>query len=70
LEREKELLEKIHEWQTKAGSEIDPFNKYISLFTAYNIFYNLYAKKKGTTTQNADFASGDSKRATDTISLM
>lgn len=69
MEREKELLEKVKEWQTKAGSETDPFNKYVSLFTAYNIFYNLYAKKKGTT-QNVDFASGDSKRATDTISVI
>lgn len=69
MDRERELLEKIGDWQTKASSETDPFNKYVSIFTAYNIFYNLYAKKKSRNF-NADFVSGDSRRATDTISLV
>ncbi len=69
MKRERELLEKVKEWQTKADSETDPFNKYVSLFTAYNIFYNLYAKKKDMS-PNTDFVFGDSKRDTDTISLI
>lgn len=46
LSREEELLKKIEEWQRKANDEADPFNNYISVFIAYNIFYNLYAKKR------------------------
>lgn len=46
--QEKELLEKVDEWQAKARSETDPFNKYVSMFIANNIFYNLYAEKKST----------------------
>ena len=69
MSREEELLEKIEEWRVKANSESDPFNKYISVFIAYNIFYNLYAKRKNRTPQ-ADFTRGDSKGATATISLI
>lgn len=69
LSREEELLEKIEEWRAKANSESDPFNKYTSVFIAYNIFYNLYAKRKSRNLQ-ADFTGGDSKRATATISLI
>lgn len=68
LIQEKELLEKVDEWQTKANSESDPFNKYVSIFIAYNIFYNLYARKSGKF--QADFARSDRKRATATISLV
>lgn len=69
MTRERELLEKIEEWQSKARSEIDPFNKYVSMFIAYNIFYNLYAKKKSRNF-NVDYTQGDSIRATDTIALV
>lgn len=65
--RRRELLEKIKEWQKKARRESDPFNKYISMFIAYNIFYNLYAKTRN---PSADFASGDRKRAIATLSLL
>lgn len=67
--QEKELLEKVDEWQAKATCETDPFNKYVSVFIAYNIFYNLYAKKKSGNS-SVDFTQGDSKRATTTISLV
>jgi hypothetical protein len=36
------LLEKVKEWLKKAKQERDAFNKYVSLFIAYNILYNLY----------------------------
>ena len=67
--REKELLEKVDEWQAKAKSETDPFNKYVSMFIAYNIFYNLYAKKRSRRF-NVDFTQGDSRRAIATTSLV
>lgn len=69
MSRETELLEKVEEWQNKAKRETDPFNKYVSIFIAYNIFYNLYAKKK-TGNFQADFSRSDSKRATATVSLV
>ena len=69
LSREKELLKKIEEWQRKASDEADPFNKYTSVFIAYNTFYNLYAKKKSGNLY-ADYTQGDSKRAKDTIALV
>lgn len=67
--QEKELLEKIDEWQVKAKSETDPFDKYVSMFIAYNIFYNLYAKKKSGNNKT-DFSQRDSHRATATTSLI
>lgn len=67
-EREREmLLGKIEEWQSKARFESDPFNKYVSIFIAYNIFYNLYEK---TEHPSADLTYGDNKRAIATISLV
>jgi len=69
LIQEKELLEKVEEWQNKANCETDPFNKYVSIFIAFNIFYNLYAKKRSRNSR-ADFIRGDGRRATDTISLV
>lgn len=66
MSRERELLEKVEEWQNKANRETDPFNRYVSFSIAYNIFYNLYAKRKSW----SDFARGDSNRATTTISLV
>jgi len=59
IERDK-LLRKIQEWKAKAGKEEDPFDKYLSLFIAYNILYNLYKK---TNDSNANLARGDSTRA-------
>jgi hypothetical protein len=67
--QEKELLEKVLEWQAKAKYETDAFNKYVSIFIAFNIFYNLYVKKQSENSQ-ADFSQGDSHRATATISLI
>lgn len=66
---ENDLLEKIREWQTKANSESDPFDKYVSIFIAYNIFYNLYEKRKKSFS-DTDFVSGDSKRAVSTVELV
>lgn len=67
-ERERNtLLGKIEEWQTKARCESDPFNKYVSIFIAYNIFYNLYEKTKH---PSADLTYGDNKRAIATLSLL
>ena len=65
IERDK-LLRKIEEWRTKAVNEKDPFDKYLSLFVAYNIFYNLYKK---TEHPDANLAHGDSSRAVETQSL-
>jgi hypothetical protein len=61
------ILAKIHEWRTKARKEMDPFNRYLSLFIAYNIFYNLYKK---TQDPKADLFYGDSARAVETQSLV
>lgn len=67
-ERERDmLLGKIEEWQTKARYESDPFNKYVSIFIAYNIFYNLYEKTKH---PSADLTYGDNKRAIATLFLL
>jgi hypothetical protein len=60
------MLKKIQEWVTKAESEADPFNRYLSLFIAYNIFYNLYKK---TQNSDADLFYGDSLRAIETQTL-
>jgi hypothetical protein len=65
IERDK-LLRKIQEWRVKAGEETDPFDRYLSLFIAYNIFYNLFKKTKD---PNANLAHGDSARAVETQSL-
>jgi hypothetical protein len=69
LLQEKELLQKVNEWQAKARRETDPFNKYVSVFIAYNIFYNLYARKKGGNSEK-DYSKKDSHNATATISLV
>ncbi|MDH5732977.1 MAG: hypothetical protein OEY88_04245 [Candidatus Bathyarchaeota archaeon] len=61
------LLRKIEEWRIKAQIETDPFNKYLSIFIAYNIFYNLYKK---TEHPGADLTCGDSTRAVETRSLI
>ena len=63
-----ELIEKVEEWREKANSEADPFDKYISIFIAYNIFYNLYEKKK-TNNFDEDFSSGDGRRAIGVVEL-
>lgn len=65
---ENELMEKVKEWRGNANSETDPFDKYVSMFIAYNIFYNLYEKKKNDSLDK-DFTSGDSRRATGVIEL-
>lgn len=61
------LLGKIEEWQAKARLESGPFNKYVSIFIAYNIFYNLYEKTRH---PSADLTYGDNKRAIATLSLL
>lgn len=61
------LLEKIEEWQKKAQCEEDPFNRYVSTFIAYNIFYNLYKKTKD---PKADLTFRDSSRAIETQFLI
>jgi len=67
--QEKELLEKVGEWTAKARVESDPFNKYVSMFIAYNIFYNLYAWKRSNGSYE-DYSGKDSRNATATISLV
>lgn len=63
--REREMaLAKIDEWRTKGNDELDPFNKYVSLFIAYNIFYALYEK----TENSNDFK--DSEGAISTLDLI
>jgi len=67
-ERERnKLLGKIDEWRRKAILEEDSFNKYISIFIAYNIFYNLYEK---TQNPSVDLTNGDSRRAIATLDLV
>lgn len=61
------LVEKIEEWQEKSHQETDPFNKYLSIFIAYNIFYNLYWK---TMHPRDDLSRGDSQRAIATYELV
>jgi hypothetical protein len=61
------LLGKIDEWQKKARREQDPFNKYVSIFTAYNILYNLYKKTKEPT---ADLTYKDGLRAIEVLPLL
>ncbi|MBR9676618.1 hypothetical protein GOV04_00565 [Candidatus Woesearchaeota archaeon] len=39
-------LSRINAWISKSDSAKDKFDKFISLFIAYNMFYNLYAKSK------------------------
>jgi len=67
-ERERnKLLGKIDEWRRKAILEEDSFNKYISIFIAYNIFYNLYEKTRN---PSVDLTNGDSRRAIATLDLV
>jgi len=54
------LLRKIEGWRVKAHRESDPFDKYISIFIAYNIFYNLYKKTRD---PSADITYGDRDKA-------
>ncbi len=61
------LLRKIEEWQEKAQHETDPFNRYVSAFTAYNIFYNLYEKTRN---PSANLDRGDKFRAIKIIALL
>ena len=61
------LLGKIGEWQEKAQSENDPFNRYVSIFTAYNIFYNLYEKTRN---PSADLTYRDKRRAIKILALL
>lgn len=61
------LLRKIEEWQEKVQHEMDPFNRYVSVFTAFNIFYNLYEKTKN---PSANLERGDKSRAIKIIALL
>jgi hypothetical protein len=63
----KMLLEKVGDWQKKSRLEHDTFNRYASVFIAYNTFYNLYAE---TLDPNVDLSFGDSIRATSTLNLV
>lgn len=65
---EAELIHKVEEWRKKANSETDAFDRYVSIFIGYNIFYNLYEKKKKNDL-NVDFLSGDSRRAIAVLEL-
>lgn len=61
------LIEKIEEWRNKARRERDSFNQYLSIFIAYNIFYNLFKKTRD---PSADLTYGDKFRAIEIVPLM
>src|SRR5438094_3036666 len=54
------ILEKTFDWVAKSRTDTDPYDKYVSIFIAFNIFYNLVAKTRNPRT-NLRF--GDGKRA-------
>src|SRR5207302_10226127 len=56
------ILAKIYDWLAKSRTDTDPYDSYISVFIAFNIFYNLNAKTRNPRT-NLRF--GDGKRAVD-----
>lgn len=61
------LLEKVEEWRNKAQSETDSFNKYLSVFIAHNILYNLYKKTRD---PSANLTYGDRWRAIEILPLL
>jgi len=56
----KNLLAEIEGWIQRAEKEREPFDRYVSYFTAFNMLYNLYAKEMDA---GVDLAFGDRKRA-------
>lgn len=63
----KRALQMIEEWRAKARGENDAFNKYVSVFIAYNIFYSLYAVTRNPQT---DLSSADRAKAISTLDLV
>jgi len=60
-------VEHICEWVKKSNEDNDPFDKFISLFIAFNMFYNLYALYKDPYT---DLEHGDRDKALSTLELL
>jgi hypothetical protein len=48
------LKEKVEEWKRKAKNERDPFNKYFTLYVAYNIIYGYFEKPRNYDKDKAD----------------
>jgi hypothetical protein len=54
------ILGKTYDWVAKSRNDTDPYDKYVSIFIAFNIFYNLNAK---TRKPLINLRFGDSERA-------
>jgi len=63
----REKVKYIYEWIQKSNNEEDSFNSFISLFIAFNMFYNLYALSKN---PRIKLEGGDMTRALDSIKLL
>ena len=61
------LLQRIEEWRRKSHQEENPFDSYMSIFIAYNIFYSLYWNTRySSRAQNR----GDQRKALATTALL
>src|SRR5437667_4387109 len=61
------LLNRSQEWRDRASREDDPFNKYFSLWLAFNVFYSLLWK---TIRGGNDMIRKDAEAATLTMTLV
>jgi len=61
------LLDRVREWQKKSQSETDPFNQYVSIFTAYNTLYDLYGAMRH---PGEDLSRHDSQLAVEAAELI
>lgn len=43
---DEKVLERVKQWQIKASQENNSFNRFISLWIAYNMIYGIYSKKE------------------------
>lgn len=48
------LMKKVSEWKEKAKNESNPFNKYFTLYVAYNIVYGYFGENRFRDRDNAD----------------
>jgi len=63
----KDKLRHVARWIEKSNSDTNSFDKFISLFIAFNMFYSLYALYKN---PKAHLETGDGKKALATIELL
>lgn len=61
------MLDKVERWVQKAQGESDEFDKFISYSIAFNILYNMYAKRIN---PSLDLSRGDNNRAIEIINLI